>query len=105
MRQPQRQRLTLHASRLTRFKETAPQFAVASRYSPLPHPLIPPQQRPRILGHNFSRVRVPDIWRPPSLHKLPSTHQLQPTNLRNILPPHQINSRASPAGHLGISKS
>ena len=98
MRQPQRK--DLRAS-------IKPHLSSRLLADTLPCPIhpVPPQQRPRILGHNFSRVRVPDIWRPPSLHKLPSTHQLQPTNLRNILPPHQINSRASPAGHLGISKS
>ena len=94
--------------RLTRFDKTSPQVAVVSRYSPLPHPRLPPH-RPPIFRHNFSRERVPDIWAaavPPQPTSNPPTPSHQPPQSPPASPDqHSRRSRTSPAGHLDTSES
>ena len=87
---------------LTRFDKISPQFAVVSRYSPLPHPRLPPH-RPLILRHNFSRVRVPDMLAaavPPQITSDPPTSTYHPPQYPPASP-----DQYSPAGHLDISES
>ena len=74
--------------RLTRFDKTSPQVAVVSRYSPLPHPRLPPH-RPPILHPPPQFLPSESPWhlggrRPQP--KVPPTHQLQPTDLHKIPP-------------------
>eukprot|EP00964_Phaeocystis_antarctica_P117073 scaffold80909_cov62-Phaeocystis_antarctica.AAC.9 len=87
--------------RIHELQETAPQFAVVSRSSPVsPAPPTPHLHRPPILRRSLFLPQTPTFQRPPTL---------QPTNLHNT--PEQLSATAlsrapaHAAGHLGIIAS